>query len=76
MAAVLRIWSELPLQFEGRRLGPVTFSAGIAARLPAQLDGDALIRSADEALYAAKQAGRNQVLIWPVRKPELTAALA
>jgi diguanylate cyclase (GGDEF)-like protein len=38
----------------------VTFSAGIAST-PPHTDMDSLIRSADEALYDAKHAGRNRV---------------
>jgi len=43
--------------------GPVevTVSAGVATRGPGD-DIDALLRRADEALYAAKQAGRNAVI--------------
>ncbi|WP_404339950.1 diguanylate cyclase domain-containing protein [Sphingomonas sp. MMS12-HWE2-04] len=44
-------------ELDGR---PVTFSAGISRLLPGRLD-EAMVR-ADEALYAAKQAGRNRVL--------------
>jgi diguanylate cyclase (GGDEF)-like protein len=61
MEAVLADWLAFPLSFEGEVFEAVTFSAGIATRLAFQLDGDDLIRSADEALYTAKQLGRNQV---------------
>lgn len=39
-----------------------TFSAGIAS-FPANKDMESLIASADEALYTAKESGRNQVVI-------------
>lgn len=42
--------------------GRITFSGGIADAFAYKTTSDAL-RAADEALYAAKQAGRNQVLL-------------
>lgn len=46
----------------GEPLGTVTFSAGIAQLQTGEGEGD-MLRRADEALYAAKNAGRNRVLI-------------
>ncbi|MFZ5703905.1 MAG: diguanylate cyclase domain-containing protein [Pseudomonadota bacterium] len=46
----------------GEPLGTVTFSAGIAQLQTGEDEGD-MLRRADEALYAAKNAGRNRVLI-------------
>ena len=50
---------------DGRRSLQVTVSAGVSGR---QTDGvttaDALVRLADEALYAAKHSGRDRVLAW------------
>ncbi len=40
---------------------PVTISAGVAALPDVGSSRDELVRAADNALYAAKQAGRNQV---------------
>lgn len=39
----------------------ITVSIGVAARQPNTADADALVKAADEALYAAKDAGRNCV---------------
>jgi diguanylate cyclase (GGDEF)-like protein len=55
--------SELDLAYDGRELGRLTASFGIALFPDHADDPDALLRAADEALYAAKGAGRNRVLI-------------
>jgi diguanylate cyclase (GGDEF)-like protein len=52
----------LALEFEGKPLGPITMSAGVAALQPHQQNWTQVMRNADAALYAAKQAGRNRVL--------------
>jgi diguanylate cyclase (GGDEF)-like protein len=52
----------LTLEFEGKPLGPITMSAGVAALQPHQQNWTQVMRNADAALYAAKQAGRNRVL--------------
>jgi diguanylate cyclase (GGDEF)-like protein/PAS domain S-box-containing protein len=46
----------------GRGTTHLTVSVGVAAHGPETLDLEALIRRADEAMYAAKQAGRNRVV--------------
>ena len=50
---------------------PVTGSIGVAVQRGADIDGDHLLRQADEAMYAAKRAGGGRVLTWrpePVRR--------
>jgi diguanylate cyclase (GGDEF)-like protein len=48
---------------------PVTLSAGIAFAAPGETLGDAL-RRADAALYAAKQAGRDRIVIADAAAPD------
>jgi two-component system cell cycle response regulator len=45
---------------------PVTVSVGVATTLTENDSPIELLRRADEALYAAKNNGRNRVLSWPV----------
>ena len=43
----------------------MTLSLGVAQRSPG-IDGvDDLLKAADEAVYRAKQGGRDQVVLWP-----------
>lgn len=53
--------------------GRITFSGGIADVFAYANKGDAL-RAADDALYAAKQAGRNQILLAGAEPPPLRDA--
>lgn len=50
--------------YEGQNLGQITFSAGVAASSYACNDIQYLISHADNALYKAKQAGRNQIMVY------------
>lgn len=54
-----QIMARTPLIFEGKTIN-TTFSAGIAT-MKADENGHALLRRADEALYAAKNGGRNTI---------------
>ena len=45
--------------------GPITVSIGLALPTSEQADEDIAVREADEALYRAKSAGRNQVQVAP-----------
>jgi diguanylate cyclase (GGDEF)-like protein len=55
--------SGLELSHAGKSLGKVTASFGIAMFPAHAQDTDALLRVADVALYAAKGAGRNRVIV-------------
>jgi len=53
----------LEVEHESRRIGPVTLSIGVAM-LPDHGDsGQAVLQAADAALYQAKRAGRNRVVV-------------
>ncbi len=53
--------SALSVTYEGRTLGRVTLSAGVAAYPPHGRDAESLIHAADRALYRSKSDGRDRV---------------
>ncbi|HYW21490.1 MAG TPA: diguanylate cyclase [Nodularia sp. (in: cyanobacteria)] len=57
--------AKLTLFYHGQQLGKVTISLGVAGFPKHGVTGTALIQVADAALYRAKAAGRNQVLVAP-----------
>jgi diguanylate cyclase (GGDEF)-like protein len=54
---------ELKFECDGRSVGPITLSVGIAMFPDHGESGRAVLLAADAALYRAKQAGRNRVVI-------------
>lgn len=60
--------ADLDLNHAGRPLGKMTASFGIAVFPDHAGDIDSLLRAADVALYAAKGAGRNRVIIGSAEK--------
>jgi len=68
--------ADSPLEWEGQQL-PLTVSAGVATEVPGNFrDAKVLILHADEALYAAKGAGRNQVMIHHPETGDISPASA
>lgn len=53
----------LRVEHEGRSLGQVTISVGVSAFPIHGVTAEKLIRTADKALYDAKHAGRNRVVV-------------
>jgi diguanylate cyclase (GGDEF)-like protein len=60
--SIRNMFAGMKFDFEGKEVGPFTLSAGVASLAPGALDWAAVLRHADRALYAAKQAGRNRVV--------------
>jgi len=54
--------AKLELRYDDRPLGPVTVSLGVAAFPDHAKESEELLRCADDALYLAKQTGRNRVV--------------
>lgn len=62
----------LRLSYGGQELGAVTVSIGVVCSPAAAETAEDLVRAADHAMYEAKQAGRNRVVL--TRIPEAAAA--
>jgi diguanylate cyclase (GGDEF)-like protein len=60
----VEVASRLRAAIERSRPGELelTISLGVAAAAGSEVDGEALVRAADEALLRAKQEGRNRVV--------------
>jgi len=58
----------LPIHYGEQVFGMITLSAGIAQTPEHGTSASELLRAADEALYAAKQAGRNRTTIYEARE--------
>jgi len=65
--------AKLELRYGDKPLGPVTVSLGVAVFPDHTKESEELLRCADEALYAAKQAGRNRVVAYSA-DPQKTSA--
>ena len=51
------------IEHDGQRLGPVTLSIGISMFPDQGTSAQKLLQAADEALYRAKNSGRNRVVM-------------
>ena len=63
MTAVRAAIKKLDLNYRDKRIHALTASFGVALFPDHADDADALMRIADEALYQAKGAGRDQVVM-------------
>jgi diguanylate cyclase (GGDEF)-like protein len=61
--SLLKKIAEMDLQHDGKELGKITISIGVAAYPQHGGTHDALIKSADEAAYQAKENGRNRMVV-------------
>jgi diguanylate cyclase (GGDEF)-like protein len=55
------------LRLSGNAAASVSASLGVAVALPGELDVEAVIARADEALYRAKRSGRNRFCLATTR---------
>jgi diguanylate cyclase (GGDEF)-like protein len=69
--------ARLALAHQGRSLGSITVSAGVAAYPADGASAEALLQAADTALYAAKDGGRNRVIAaHSLTAPQKSAAIS
>ncbi len=61
---VRKVVAEVPIELPGGQQVWITISLGVATLKAEHLNLDMLVKSADDALYAAKSAGRNRTLVW------------
>jgi two-component system, cell cycle response regulator len=54
----------------------ITISVGVAAMDPSMRVPDSMIKASDQAVYAAKQAGRNRTCVYRPRAPAVTKDVA
>jgi len=53
----------LRVEYQGKALPPLTVSVGLASAPQHTVNGSELVSKADEALYLAKNQGRNRVVM-------------
>lgn len=62
---------ELEIPYHGLSLGALTISVGLAMYPQHGANGDALLKSADDALYRAKSLGKNRVAVAELIHPPI-----
>ncbi len=68
---LVRKVKDLDLKFNGKTLGKVTLSMGVSS-YPAHGETlDKLLKAADEALYCAKEAGRDRAVVAEIKEKEV-----
>ena len=67
---------QLNVQHRNQALGPITVSIGVACHGAHGRNPDELLRNADNALYLAKNSGRNQVMVGEILHSPPTPAKA
>ena len=65
---------ELAILYQGRSLGKVTFSVGVAEFPAHGMSPQELMAAADAALYEAKRGGRDRVVVASVKESEALAS--
>lgn len=60
---LVKDFKRLDVQYRGTTLGPLTVSVGLAAFPDHGTTGENILRAADQALYRAKEEGRDRVVI-------------
>jgi diguanylate cyclase (GGDEF)-like protein/PAS domain S-box-containing protein len=68
MEQIRKFLEGLPIHYGEQVFGMITLSAGIAQTPEHGTSASELLRAADEALYAAKQAGRNRTTMYEARE--------
>nr|WP_274519068.1 GGDEF domain-containing protein [Trabulsiella odontotermitis] len=53
-----------PKRSDGQLPEPITISMGVFTATEHDLSAEACVQRADQAMYAAKEAGRNRVMVW------------
>ena len=71
MEQIRLILKGLPIHYGEQVFGMLTLSAGIAQSPEHGTTASELLRAADEAMYAAKQAGRDRIVIYRRSEPPL-----
>jgi diguanylate cyclase (GGDEF)-like protein len=64
---------QLSVEWEGKPIGPLTASLGIAVFPDHAADCIALVSAADQALYEAKRGGRDRIVVSPAKPLPKTA---